>query len=138
MRKDNTNTTEVVEVTITAQIDGVYFLRNHQYEYVRTYEDTASEYNKEYKRENYHVVLKERVEYALPESICTLTTVLKTELEQDMITYIEVTRRDNIKDRLEAYIDFLPIATTKENFAKPIYSGEAYKQWLLREKGNVQ
>lgn len=137
MRKDNTNDIEVVEITITAKIDGVYFLRNHQFEYVRSYEDTSSEYNKEYKREQYHVVLRDNVEYSIPESICTLTTVLKTELEQNMITYVEVTRRDNIVERFKTYKSSLPIAETEETFGKPNYTGEAYKQKLLRLKGDV-
>ena len=138
MRKDSTNTVPVVEIIITAEIDNVYFLRNHQYEYVRTYEDVAdTRFDCPYLREDYHVVLRDCFQYSVPNSICVLTTVEKTEFEQDMVTYVEVTRRDNIKDRLDAYIKYLPIATTKENFGKPIYTGEAYKEELLREKGDV-
>jgi hypothetical protein len=137
MRKDNTNEVEVVEITVTAQISDVYFLRNHQFEYVRSYEDTASVHNLEYKREQYHVALKDDVEYAIPESICTLTTVLKTELEQDMVTYIETTRRDNIVERFKTYTETLPIAETAETFGKVNHTGEAYKQELLKLKGDV-
>ncbi|MBN2617255.1 MAG: hypothetical protein JXR64_02960 [Spirochaetales bacterium] len=137
MRKDNTNTEDVVEVTVTAKIDGMYFLRNHQYEYVRSYEGMSSEFNKLYKREQYHVVLIDNVEYPIPESICTLTNVLKTELEQNMNTYIEVTRRDNIVERFDTYVKSLPIAETEETFGKPNHTGESYKQRLLKLKGDV-
>jgi len=138
MRTNYPEEDSVVEITVDIVIDNVQFLHNKQYKYVRSFfAPTDNRIPFPYQTQEYHVLLRDDVEYSIPQTACVITNVLKTDLEQNQYEYVSVTRRDNIKDRLDQYIKDLPIAETKETFGKAIYTGEAYKQKLLKEKGDV-
>jgi hypothetical protein len=124
-----------VEIIETVQIDGRYFLRNRQYPHVRSYVGGSILIDALYKKQEFHVVLVDDTEYSIPDNYCIITNHIKTELEQDIVKYIELTRRDNISNRFDTYVKSLPLATNKNNFGEPVYSMSWYEDYLKKIRG---
>lgn len=127
---------KVVEMVNTLLVEGKYFLMRHQYPYVRTIrKEIAPALSRGYAYDDHNVVLVEGKEYDIPAHIGILTNKIKTELEQDTQLYYEQMHRDNTPDRLNFWLDNLPLAETHETYGKAVYTGDAYRDALLKEKG---
>lgn len=126
----------VIEIMATINIDGYWFKRNHQYPYLRSEKRTVlPEHNIGFNTCTHHITEIDGKEYAIPEHIGVATTVLKSEIQQDIMKWIEFYYRDNTKDKTRRYLRDLPVWDTEETYSAPFYSGELQKQIMLKKAG---